>query len=904
MGGGSSAPAEPSTTTQIQDIPAWEQGYVTDLLGQAQTEAAQPYQQFPGQQVAGFTPDQTQSFSNVEGQGAANASNQAAAMSQANAGSNTANNIFGSGAGDINAATSYNPLAAVSPYLGAASQYNAATAAQPGINQSTMYNAAAAGAASPLGIQQYMSPYTNSVVSGLENTANQNWNQNIMPGVNNEFVGSGQYGSGRNAQVLGQAANEEQTNLDTSVANALQSGYTTAGNQAATEAGILGNSANTALSGANAASNAQTSQIGNLINQGNTAGTATQQQAANLNTAGVNLGNLASTQATQQLNAGTTLGALGAQDANTNLQQNQALNAVGLQQQQQNQTNLNVAQTNWANQTQYPEQQTQFENQIIRGLPAPTASTSAGEVTAPTVSPLQSLGGAGLAGLALQGSNGNTVGQVVKRGGLIKGKKKGGMIKGYANGGSVDDEDDNIGTANLNPLMMQNMANNYYGDDDAKADTTLTADLPTAPASPLASNDDDTQQENTAPPESDENAANQTSDSDSSPPDPNIAGTSPVSPLNNDDEQPDTDSEHGNAAPASAPQGFTPQMMQQQQLLALARGMLTPNIGGNVGVAFGQGLGNMQDVTEKYQSLMAQQNSLAYQRQQDAKKLDIEQQKADAMSQKAGTDATYKGGGAGANKIVQVMGPDGKPIYTTAKDAMDKGLTTASGFKPSTLSPQAIDMYADAIANGAKGSDLGLGYGMNGDKKAVLDKVAEKYPNLDLAGAQTQLIGDRAGARKVGSTIGGVEYASESLGGMIPLAKEGYAGLDRTQYPNINAIENAVAKGTGDTKIIALNNYINAIKADQALLFTKGGDSTDKARDKTDAAVSTAFTSGQFNAYADSLQNEIKIQKTAGKAAMNSFKSSNGAAAQPTNNDALAAKRAAVLAARAAQGGQ
>ena len=46
--GGSSAPAAPSTTTTIQDIPAWEQGYVTNLLGQAQTEAAQPYQQFPG----------------------------------------------------------------------------------------------------------------------------------------------------------------------------------------------------------------------------------------------------------------------------------------------------------------------------------------------------------------------------------------------------------------------------------------------------------------------------------------------------------------------------------------------------------------------------------------------------------------------------------------------------------------------------------------------------------------------------------------------------------------------------------------------------------------------------------------------------------------------------------------
>jgi hypothetical protein len=630
--GGSSAPAQPSTTTQIQDIPAWEQSYVTDLLGQAQTEAAQPYQQFPGPQIAGFTDDQNQSFSNVEGQTATNQANQAAALGQVGAGTNTANNIYGSGAGDINAATSYNPLNAVAPYLGAASQYNSAAAAQPGLNQSAAYNAASAGAASPLGISQYMSPYTNSVVGGIQNEANENWNQNIMPGVNNEFIGAGQgVGSGRNAQVLGQAAGNFQTGLSANVANALQSGYTTAGNQAATEAGILGQSANTALSGANSAANAQTGQITNLLNQANTAGTGTQQEAANLNTAGVNLGNLASTQASQQLNAGTALGALGAQDAATNLQQNQALNAVGLQQQQQNQTNLNTAQTNFENQVQYPEQQTQFLNQIIRGLPAPSASTSAGEVTAPTTSPLQTLGGAGLAGLSINANSNGTGATVAKRGGLIKGKKRGGIIKGYAEGGNVgtygDDEEDSV-----SPLTMANMANMANmesmsgGDDSASAsplaapsdnvgtytsdsasplDMTSSADnSSTASASDEESGHDDTEQASITP-EQEENEDNQTS-SDTS---------APTNPLD--------------ISKKTAPQGFTPQMMQQQQLLALARGMLTPNIGGQVATGFGQGLGYMQDVTDKGNKLLAQQNNLQYQRQQDAAKLALEREKVD-----------------------------------------------------------------------------------------------------------------------------------------------------------------------------------------------------------------------------------------------------------------------------------
>lgn len=891
MGKGGSAPAQPAVTTQIQDIPDWEQGYVTDLLGQAQAEAAQPYQQFPGQQVAGFTPDQTQSFSNVENQTNTNLANQNAAMGQAGLGANSANNIYGAGASDINAATNYNPLAAVAPYLGAASGYNAAAAAQPGINQANMYNAASAGVASPLGIQSYMSPYTNNVVQGLENTANQNWNQNIMPGVNNEFVGSGQYGSGRNAQVLGQAANNFQTNLNTSVANALQSGYQTAGQQAATEAGILGNSANTALGGANLASNAQTAQIGNLMGQANVAGTGTQQQAANLNTAGINLGNLANTQATQQLNAGTTLGALGAEGAQTNMQQNAALNAVGLQQQQQDQTNLNVAQTNFENQVQYPEQQTQFLNQIIRGLPAPTSSTSSGEVTAPSISPLQTLGGAGVAGLALQSGLGSTSGS--KRGGLIKGKKRGGIIRNYANGGQVgtySDDDDN-----LSPLMMENLADNYNDDEISPSISSNDNDVSSSVKNPLTIDND----ESAMPQESIEAAQNPTSDDSSAPDDVNRDKTQPLSPLSNDDQE-------GNDTPSaasSAPQGLTPKMLEQQQLLSLARGLLTPNIGGQVGVGLGQGIGYMQDTTEKYQQMMAQQNSLAYQRQQDAKRLDIDQQKADAIKKNADTNAAYKNsGGPGMNKIVQVIGPDGKPIYTTAKDAVNRGLTSASGYKPSTLSPEAIDMYADAIANGAKGADLGLGYGMNGDKKAVLDRVAKKYPNLDLAGAQTQLIGQRAGAKTVGSTTGKIEFASESLGSMIPLARQASQDIDRTQYPTINAIQNAVDKGTGDTKIIALNTYLNAVMSDQAALMVRGGASTDAARAKAADMANAALSKGQLNQYFDSVQNEVTAQRTAGKNAMNVFKSGNGATT-PANDDALAAKRAQVKAILAGQQG-
>lgn len=573
MSGGGSAPAQPSTTTQIQDIPAWEQGYVTDLLGKAQTIAAQPYQQFPGQQIAGFTPDQTQAFSNIEGAGTTNQANQAAAMGQAQAGANTAGNIYGAGAGDVNASTGYNPLAAISPYLGSAAGYNSAAAAQPWLNQAAGYQNAAANTATPQGIQNYMSPYTSSVVQGLQNEANQNWNQNIMPGVNDKFVGSGQYGSGRNAQVLGQAAGNFQTGLSANVANALESGYNTAGTQAANQASLLSGLGAQSLTGATTAGNVQNQQIGNLLNQAQAAGTATNQQAQNLQNAGTALGNLTSTQAGQQLAAGTTLGNLGTQAAGTNLNQNTALQAAGQQQQQLNQSNLNTAMQNWQNQVDYPAQQTEYLNQIIRGLPAPTAATSSSQTTpAYSVSPLSGIGGS--AAVALSG--------------LTSNKKKGGLIKSYAEGGVVTAGDDE---EMYDPLMgdYSQDDNQDMQDDPSQMQTDgMPVDMPPQSAPPTVAS-------------------------------PLPAPTTPIAASNSRSDSKAPDGMQYN--------GETQADMQQQQLLALAAGMLTPSLGGSTSAAFGQGLTNVGALQHEQKKMMMQQNALNYQRQMEANKFDFEKDK-------------------------------------------------------------------------------------------------------------------------------------------------------------------------------------------------------------------------------------------------------------------------------------
>lgn len=553
MSGGGGSSSSPSTQTQITDVPSWERGYLQDVLGQAQGIGAQPYQQFPGQQVAGFTPDQLSAFSQIQGLQSQYAPTQQSALDAATSGAQSANGIYSAGAGDINSSTGYNPLAAVAPFLGQATQYNSAAAGQPWLNQAAGYQAQAAQAGTPQGIQSYMSPYTNSVVQGIQDQANQNWTQNIMPGVNDKFVGSGQYGSGRNAQVLGQAAGNFQTGLSANVANALESGYNTAGSQAAQQAQLLSGLGSQALGGATAAGNLQNQQVGNLLNTAQQAGTAANQQAQNLQSAGTALGNLQATQGQQQLAAGNTLGNLSQQQQQTGVANAQALQAVGQQQQQLNQTNLDVAQQNWQNQANYPKSQTEWMADIIRGLPTAGAATTQQQTPAYSTSPLAALGGAGTTALSLSGS--------------VNAKKKGGMIKGYATGGIVDDEDDTGSPLDAlvdNPVTSDKL--NVAALDDASAGTgdVLPDNAPMdSPANPLATPQPIAQEQVQQTPK---NAVN---------------------PL-------DVTSEDSMDKPADGEMSKAD--MQRNQLLSIARGLLKPTYHGNAAEALGNAVGNLQDV--------------------------------------------------------------------------------------------------------------------------------------------------------------------------------------------------------------------------------------------------------------------------------------------------------------------
>ena len=123
--------------------------------------------------------------------------------------------------------------------LGCAANKNIAGAAQPYLNQALNTNTGQLA-------QCYMSPYITSAVNQMSDIANRNIQQNLDPMATAGLVGSGQFGSQRGAQVLGQVRANALQCLNNSIANMENTGYNQALNAATQRQSLLNQLASTA----------------------------------------------------------------------------------------------------------------------------------------------------------------------------------------------------------------------------------------------------------------------------------------------------------------------------------------------------------------------------------------------------------------------------------------------------------------------------------------------------------------------------------------------------------------------------------------------------------------------------------------------------------------------------------
>lgn len=282
---GSPPPNVSSITTSTTNMPDWYQEYTRGLLGKSNTIAADAMAYNNGspvlpQQVAGFTPATTQSFDMT----AANIGIQDPSFDAARG---TFTNVAG------------------------------------GFDQSKF--------------QQYLNPYTQNVNNVIATLGARNLSENLLPAVNDSFVGAGQFGGSRNAEFTNRALRDTQQAILNQQAQNMNQGY-------------------------------QQTMQNYMQGQG------------------------------QGLAAGQNLVGLGAQESQLGLQQAAAMNAVGQQQQAQQQQVYNTDVANFNAQRDYPQQVAAFMNQQVRGFNPPTSTTQdyAGPGTNYQPSPLAQIASAGM----------------------------------------------------------------------------------------------------------------------------------------------------------------------------------------------------------------------------------------------------------------------------------------------------------------------------------------------------------------------------------------------------------------------------------------------------------------------------------------------------------------------------
>jgi len=391
--------------------------YAQDLLGQAQALTdinANPYMQYQGDTVAQFSPLQNQSYENAALMQTAPQLQDATAMAGM------------AGLGALNTGYTYNP-------------YQSAQVNAPNITNYQMQGPSdvkTQSFTSPGVAKSYMNPFLD-----VQNSAAYRNAAIANAASNAQATTAGAFGGGRQAIMGAQNNADLQRNLGQNQFNA----YNQAQGQFNTEQGanlqaqLANQNMGYNVGNTNLQANLGVQQLGANQNlQAQLANQGANQSAANLNAQQGQFGAGLGLQGLQTaLTGANALSNIGQTQYGQNMGINQLQNQYGGQQQQQAQNILNQQQQQFLNYQNYPYQQLNFMQNMIRGLPMTNQTASVYQ------SPGSMLGQ--VAGLGI-----GAAAALKKDGGYISSFKEGGYVKKY----SGEDEESLV---RLSPFAMKQL---------------------------------------------------------------------------------------------------------------------------------------------------------------------------------------------------------------------------------------------------------------------------------------------------------------------------------------------------------------------------------------------------------------------------------------------------------------
>jgi hypothetical protein len=343
--------------SETTNIPQWMSDYTQGLLSRANAIAAEPYQAFPGPRVAELTGDTQRAFD----------------MTRGNVGSGQG--VLGGGLSALQSVGGRSSLGAASPYMESSRSALMSAMNPTGVGQGAGLVQAAGTSTFPAAAGTYMNPYIENVIKRGADLATRNFNENLLPGIQDMFTANGMYGSTPMAEKVMRGARDVTENIQSQSNAALADAYKSG-------ADIFGQDmsrqlqAGTGLGALWDAFGGRQVQAGSALGQ---LGTAT--------------GNLANADTGNLLDLSGRFGTLAETLNRLNVSDAAGLEAIGNTQRSVGQQSLDTAYQDFLRQTNYPRDTVDWMSTVIRGLPSSRTTTGS------TTGPAESYGPSGIANI-------------------------------------------------------------------------------------------------------------------------------------------------------------------------------------------------------------------------------------------------------------------------------------------------------------------------------------------------------------------------------------------------------------------------------------------------------------------------------------------------------------------------
>jgi hypothetical protein len=147
-------------------------------------------------------------------------------------------------------------------------------------------------------------------------------------------------------------------------------------------------------------------------------------------------------------------------------------------------------------------------------------------------------------------------------------------------------------------------------------------------------------------------------------------------------------------------------------------------------------------------------------------------------------------------------------------------------------------------------------------QKRAADKVIS---GGDLAKINAQFAGQVSEARAIGTASGKIELAANSLDESLPLLEDAMKGVDLSQFPDINSVENYARQHAGEPNIVKLNTALQTTVSDYSTLIARNGQRTDATDAAAKHLANVSMSNGQLQAFIDQVKKERNAQLRATK---------------------------------------